>query len=111
MAAASSLRMTETILSTLDPTEVMERIIDQVGQLVRADNLGIETYDSEAHQLRPILARGGHTERFMARHPLRDQGVAAWVAAHGSAQLVPDELADAARGGTGGGGHGGGAVR
>ena len=88
------LRMTETILSTLDPTEVMERIIDQVGQLVRADNLGIETYDSEAHQLRPILARGVHTERFMARDPLRDQGVAAWVAAHGSAQLVPDELAD-----------------
>ena len=62
---------------------------------MHADNLGIETYDGEGHGLRPILARGVHSERFMARDLLRDQGVASWVASHGVAQLVSDELRDA----------------
>lgn len=88
------LRTTETILSTLDPGEVMGRVIDQVGNLVHADNLGIESYEPDVHMLRPIFARGVHADRFLAREPHEEQGVGGWVARHGTAQYIPDQTVD-----------------
>ncbi|HEV8053993.1 MAG TPA: GAF domain-containing protein, partial [Candidatus Limnocylindrales bacterium] len=88
------MRATESILSTLDPRTIMENIADRLGNLVKVDNLGIDTYDAEARMLRPIFARGVHAERFMERTLPDDRGIGGWVARHGEAQLVPDEMAD-----------------
>jgi diguanylate cyclase (GGDEF)-like protein len=89
------LRVTESILSTLDPRDVMEEIADRLGGLVPADNLGIDVYDAEAHVLRPIFARGVHAAEYLSRTLPGDVGVGGWVVAHGEAQLVDDTLADA----------------
>ncbi len=88
------MRVTESILSTLDQRVVMEGIADRLGNLVNVDNLGIDAYDAEAGMLRPIFARGVHADRFMATTMPDTAGVGGWVARHGRAQLVPDELAD-----------------
>lgn len=88
------MRATESILSTLDPRVVMEGIADRLGNLVNVDNLGIDTYDIDTHMLRPIFARGVDAEHFISRSLPDDQGIGGWVARHGQAQLVSDELTD-----------------
>lgn len=89
------MRMTESILSTLDPRLVMENIADRVSALVKVDNLAIGIYDAGAHVLRPIFARGVDSEIFMARTIPDDQSISGWVARNGEARLVQDGMADA----------------
>jgi GAF domain-containing protein len=88
------LRVTESLLTTLDPRAVLEEIADRLGALVEVDNLVVDLHDRERGILEPIVARGTHAAEFLAR-PLPDgEGVCGWVLQHGIGQLVPDELAD-----------------
>jgi diguanylate cyclase (GGDEF)-like protein len=88
------LRITESILSTLDPRDVLEEIADRLGTLVGFDNLVVDVHDREAHLFRPLTARGVYADRYMGRPIADDVGVAGWVLANGEAQFVPDQLAD-----------------
>jgi diguanylate cyclase (GGDEF)-like protein len=88
------LRVTESILSELDPVAVVEQIADRLGGLVPVDNLAVVVHEPESATLRPLLARGVHASQFMA-HPVPDDaGLSGWVLRHDVAQLVQDELAD-----------------
>ena len=61
------LRVTERILTTLDPADVIAEIADSLAGLIPTDTLGIYVHDPVAHVLEPLLARGVGAEAFMAR--------------------------------------------
>jgi diguanylate cyclase (GGDEF)-like protein/excisionase family DNA binding protein len=88
------LRITEAMLTTLDPHALLEEIVDRLGMLVRCDNVCLDVHDREAKLVVPLTARGVHATEFMSRTIRDDEGVAGWVIAHGEGQLVQDELAD-----------------
>lgn len=88
------LRVTESILTTLDPRDVLEEIAARLSSLVPVDTVGIDLHDPAAHLLRPILARGKHAEAYLSGTSPDDEGVAGWVLAHGVGRLVGDEAVD-----------------
>jgi diguanylate cyclase (GGDEF)-like protein/excisionase family DNA binding protein len=88
------IRVTESILSSLDPHTVVAEICDRLGTLVPVDTLGLDLYDQAAGQLVPMYARGVDAEAYLGRSISDQEGVGGWVARHGLAQLVQDELSD-----------------
>jgi len=88
------MRVTESILSTLDPRVVVEEIADRLGGMLRVDNVAIAVYDADAGLLRPLTARGVDADEYLAT-PLPDsEGLSGWVARRGEAQLVQNALGD-----------------
>ena len=59
------LQITESILTTLDPVGVLDKITDRLGNLVRYDNISIEVYDRRANVLTPLTARGVNAEDYL----------------------------------------------
>ena len=88
------LRITESILTTLEPTVVLDEIADRLARLVTVDNIALFVLDPASPSLRPLIARGTYAELYMNRPIPAFEGVVGWVFAHGEGQLVPDELAD-----------------
>lgn len=88
------MRVTESILTTLDPAAVVEEIADRLGGLLRVDDVAISIYDEEEQILRPTFAQGLTAEKYMARTLSINEGVAGWVVRHGEAQLVQNALED-----------------
>jgi len=88
------IRVTESILSSLDPHTVVAEIADRLGTLVPVDTLGLDTYDARAGLLIPMYARGVDAGQYLGRTMSDREGVGGWVARNGRAQLVEDELAD-----------------
>lgn len=82
------LRVTERILTTLDPAAVIAEIADSLAGLIPVDALGIYVHDPVARELKPLLARGVGADAFMARH-LPDSGeVVSAVLSTGEARSV-----------------------
>ena len=88
------LQITESILTTLDPVGVLDKITDRLGNLVSYDNISIEVYDRRANVLTPLTARGVNAEDYLQPWEPGETGVATWVLQHNEPQLVIDELAD-----------------
>ena len=88
------LQITESILTTLDPVGVLDKITDRLGNLVSYDNISIEVYDRRANVLTPLTARGVNAEDYLQPWEPGETGVATWVLQHNEPQLVTDELAD-----------------
>jgi len=88
------LRVTESILSTLDTQELLEEIADRLKSLVQVDNIYVDVHDKRAGILRPIFARGVHAPEYLSATAPDDKGVSGEVIRTGEAQLVQDELAD-----------------
>jgi diguanylate cyclase (GGDEF)-like protein/excisionase family DNA binding protein len=88
------LQITESILTTLDPVGVLDKITDRLGNLVTYDNISIEVYDRRANVLTPLTARGVNAEDYLQPWEPGETGVATWVLQHNEPQLVVDELAD-----------------
>ena len=88
------LRVTESILSTLDTQTLLEEIAERLNTLVEVDNISVDVHDQHAGVLRPIFARGKHAVEFLASTMPDDRGVGGHVVRTGEAQLVQDELAD-----------------
>jgi diguanylate cyclase (GGDEF)-like protein len=70
---AELLRVTERILTNLDPAAVVADIADSLASLIPVDTLGITIHQPVDHSLEPLLARGVGAETFMARR-LPDTG-------------------------------------
>ncbi len=82
------LRVTESILSNLDPTAVVEEMADSLSGLIPADDLAIYVHEPQRAALRPLLARGSGAATLMAR-PLPDgRGLAAEALQTGEARRV-----------------------
>ncbi len=88
------LQITESILTTLDPVGVLDKITDRLGNLVHYDNISIEVYDRRANVLTPLTARGVNAEEYLQPWEPGETGLATWVLQHNEPQLVVDELAD-----------------
>jgi diguanylate cyclase (GGDEF)-like protein len=87
------LRVTESIMTTLDSRSIVDQITERLGSLVRYDNIAIEIVDADGG-LRPLTAKGVHAAEYLAPWEPGETGLAPWVVEHNEPQLVPDERAD-----------------
>jgi diguanylate cyclase (GGDEF)-like protein len=88
------LRVTESILSTLDTQTLLEEIAERLETLVQVDNIAVDIHDQRAGLLRPIFASGAHAKEYLAATIPDTQGVGGYVVRTGEPQLVQDELSD-----------------
>ena len=88
------LAINEQLLSTLDPSQVLDSIADGLRSVVAYDNLSIYRVDHEGQQLVPVLARDRFAAEVMNHIVAFGRGLMGWVVAHGEAALVNDALAD-----------------
>ena len=88
------LRVTESILTTLDQRAVLEQITDSLGALIQCDNIAIEAVDRPTSLLVPLTARGIHAEQYLAPWEPGETGIATWVVAHNEPVLIEDERND-----------------
>lgn len=88
------LTITESILSTLDPREVLDQIADRLAGLVEYDNISIEVLERSSGALRPVTARGIHADEFMKAWEPGETGLATWVIETNEPVLVVDEFDD-----------------
>jgi len=88
------LRVTESILTTLDTQTLLEEIAERLQALIPVDNIAVSVHDASARRLRTIFARGVHAAEFLALDTTDDAGVGGDAIRTGEAQLVQDELTD-----------------
>ena len=88
------LRVTESILTTLDQRAVLERITDRLGALIECDNIAIEVVERPTGLLVPLTARGVHASEYMLPWEPGEEGIATWVVAHNEPVLIQDERED-----------------
>jgi diguanylate cyclase (GGDEF)-like protein/excisionase family DNA binding protein len=88
------LRITESILTTLDQRAVLEQITDRLGSLIQCDNIAIEVVERPTGLLRPLTARGIHADDFLAAWEPGETGIATWVVDHNEPVLIVDERQD-----------------
>jgi diguanylate cyclase (GGDEF)-like protein/excisionase family DNA binding protein len=88
------LRITESMLTTLDQRQVLEQITDRLGTLIRSDNIAIEVVEPGTGLLRPLTARGIHADAFMQPWEPGETGIATWVAEHNEPVLIEDQSID-----------------
>ena len=88
------LSINEQLLSTLDPSEVLESIADGLRSVVDYDNLSIYRVDHDQERLMPVLARERFAEEVMRHIVPFGRGLMGWVVDHAEAVLVNDALAD-----------------
>jgi len=88
------LRVTESILTTLDAQTLLEEIATRLQSLIHVDNITVSVHDAAAHKFRTIFARGVYAEQFLATEIPDDKGISGAALQTGEAQLVQDELAD-----------------
>src|SRR4051794_19581725 len=88
------LRVTQSILTTLDTQTLLEEIADRLQTLIPVDNLCVSVLDAAARRLRAIFARGVFASEFLSVEMPDDLGVSGDALRTGEAQLVQDELSD-----------------
>jgi diguanylate cyclase (GGDEF)-like protein/excisionase family DNA binding protein len=88
------LKITESILTTLDPPVLLGMIADRLGELVGSDNVSIELVDQVTGRLTPVVARGVDAEYYIQPWAEGETGLATWVADHNEAVRVVDEYDD-----------------
>ncbi|HKZ91895.1 MAG TPA: diguanylate cyclase [Candidatus Limnocylindrales bacterium] len=90
------LRVTEAILTNLDPAAVIAEVADALGGLIPVDTLGVYVHEPRHRSLSPMLARGVGADVFMSRR-LPDSGeVVSEVLGSGDARSVRRGGADPA---------------
>ncbi len=82
------LRVTEAMLTSLDPATVLAEVADSLGSLIPVDTLGVYVHEPRKHLLSPMLARGVGADAFMARRLPDTGGIASEVLATGEARSV-----------------------
>ena len=88
------LLITESILTTLDPTAVLDQVTDRLADLVRYDNIAVEIVDPGTGLLKPFVAKGVHAENYMEPWAVGESGIGPWVIEHGEPVLIEDERSD-----------------
>lgn len=88
------LGITEAILKQLDPTVVVDEVVERLGAIVACDNVCVVLHDAVAHEMRPLVARGVHADLYLGLVTSDEEDITGWVVQHGEATLVTDELAD-----------------
>lgn len=88
------LRITESILTTFEPSAVLEQIVDRLSALIACDNIALELVDRRTGRLVPRLARGVHAAHYMEPWEPGEAGIATWVVERNEPVLIPDQRLD-----------------
>jgi diguanylate cyclase (GGDEF)-like protein len=88
------LRVTESLLGTLDTQALLEHIADSLDALLHVDNICVDVHDEKEHLLRPIFARGVHARQYLEATLPDNQGEGGHVIRTGEPMLIEDELND-----------------
>ena len=88
------LRISESILTTLDVPSLLDAVTERLGELVKSDNIAIELLDTETGILVPMVAKGEDEQFYMSAWLPGETGLATWVIDHNLPQLVPDQYDD-----------------
>lgn len=88
------LKITESLLTTLDARAVPDSIIDGLARLIGCDNIAIELIDPASGMLTPLTARGVHADFFLEPWEPDETGVATWVLEHDEPVYVRDAADD-----------------
>ena len=86
------LDLSEKLVSTLDPRQVLEQIAETIGTVVHYDRLTIYTRTSGAGRIESVLTRTGSAEAGEAEPPGKpfDEGLTSWVIGRGDAVCAND---------------------
>jgi diguanylate cyclase (GGDEF)-like protein/excisionase family DNA binding protein len=93
-AQRALLRITESILTTLDTNKVLEAIVERMGSLIQCDNIAIEVVDQASGLLIPLTARGIHATEYLLPWEPGENGIATWVVERNEPVLITDERHD-----------------
>jgi diguanylate cyclase (GGDEF)-like protein/excisionase family DNA binding protein len=88
------LEITESILTTLDPPELLGTIADRLGDLIGSDNVSIELVDRERGMLTPVIARGADADYYLQGWEVGESGLATWVLEYNEPVRIVDEFDD-----------------
>jgi PAS domain S-box-containing protein len=88
------LQINERLLTTLEPSSVLELIADGLKSVVWYDYLGVYRVDYEEGLLRPVLARDRNAEAVLGFPIPRGQGATWWSVDHRQPVLLNDALSD-----------------
>ena len=88
------LRVTQSILGTLDRQEVLEEIAQRLATLLQVDNVSVDLYDPRTRRLEPIFARGTHARLYLSQGLDIDSGLGGYAVRTGEPVLVRDQLTD-----------------
>jgi diguanylate cyclase (GGDEF)-like protein len=86
------LSISEQLVSTLDPRQVLEQIADTIGSVVHFDRLTIYRHDRDSGRIEPVLSRERSGEAAVTEAggvPL-DEGLTSWVIGRGDAVCAND---------------------
>jgi diguanylate cyclase (GGDEF)-like protein len=88
------LAVNERLLSTLDPSGVLELIADSLKAVVAYDALTIYRVDNERGVRRPVIARDRFAEVILGYEAPLGSGITGWAVEHHEAVLANDALSD-----------------
>ena len=88
------LEVSERLVSTLDPQDVLETIADGLRDVVSYDNLSIYRADYQQRLMVPVLTRESHAEEVSRYLIAFGRGLMGWAVEHGQPILANDALAD-----------------
>jgi len=88
------LALTERLVATLDPQQVLNLIADSLKSMVPYDNLTIYRVDRDAGLFRPVLARDRFAPLILESTFPLDRGITGWVVTHADAQVINDAQFD-----------------
>jgi len=88
------LAVNERLLSTLDPSGVLDLIADSLKTVVIYDSLTIYRVDAERGVRRPVIARDRFAELILGYEAPLGSGITGWVVEHREAVLANDALND-----------------
>ena len=86
------LHVSEQLVSTLDPRQVLEQIADTIGSVVHYDRLTIYRHDRKSSGIEAVLSRansGAAPVSDASRHAF-DEGLTSWVVGRGDAVCAND---------------------
>ena len=88
------LAVNERLLSTLDPSGVLELIADSLKAVVAYDSLTIYRVDTERGVRRPVIARDRFAELILEYEAPLGTGITGWAVEHHEAVLANDAMKD-----------------
>ncbi|HEY90127.1 MAG TPA: response regulator [Thermoflexia bacterium] len=84
----------QALTSTLDETEVFQRVMANVNRILRVEAGSLLLLDQETGELEFKITLKGTISRFSSLRLQPGQGIAGWVALHGEPLLIPDVAQD-----------------
>lgn len=88
------LRVSESVLATLDEKVIFDTIADTLAALVRYDALSIAKVDERAGELVTVFARDEWADEVLSFRMKVGEGLSGWAVAHNEALLVNDVNVD-----------------